>query len=181
VGDVFPEIVLSNSHDGTSAYKVLLGLFRLVCRNGMTVNSGQINEINVRHSGPEDLAGEILDASYGIIDQAPTAIKQIDDWSKHALTRPQQLAYAEAALDLVDHTFKPSPEQLIAARRDKDNKSDVWTTFTVVQENLMRGGQETRNADGRRRHVRAIRSVNEDIRLNRALWRLTEALAEQLH
>lgn len=43
----------------------------------------------------------------------------------------------------------------------------------------MRGGQENRNADGRRRHVRAIRSVNEDIRLNRALWQLTETLAEQ--
>jgi hypothetical protein len=84
-------------------------------------------------------------------------------------------------LELVDRTLKPSPEQLIAVRRDEDNKSDVWTTLNVVQENLMRGGQETRNADGRRRHVRAIRSVNEDIRLNRALWRLTEALAEQLH
>lgn len=49
-----------------------------------------------------------------------------------------------------------------------------------VQENLIRGGQRTRNADGARRHVRAVKSLNEDIRLNRALWKLTEALAAQI-
>jgi hypothetical protein len=119
----------------------------------MTVNSGQSTEINVRHSGPQNLAGEVLDASYRVIEQAPTAIKQIEDWSQHTLTRPQQLAYAEAALELIDHTLKPSPEQLIAPRRHEDNKPDIWTTLNIVQENLMKGGQQTRNADGRRRHV----------------------------
>src|SRR5262249_24374538 len=37
VGAEVPELVLVNSHDGTSAYKFLAGIFRLICRNGMVV------------------------------------------------------------------------------------------------------------------------------------------------
>ena len=40
IGDVFPEVVLVNSHNGTSAYHLTAGLFRLVCLNGMVVSDG---------------------------------------------------------------------------------------------------------------------------------------------
>jgi hypothetical protein len=180
VGDVVPQIVLSNSHDGTSAYKISLGMFRLVCLNGMMVHSANINEISVRHSGPETLADEVLEASYQVIDESPKAVAQIEDWSKRELTSNQQQAYADAALELHDATLKPSVEQVLAARRYADQGPDIWRTMNRVQENLVRGGQRTRNAQGQRRHVLAIKSLNEDIRLNRALWKLTEALAQQL-
>src|SRR5438874_6821787 len=38
VGDLIPEVVLVNSHDGTSAYKLMAGIFRLVCANGLVVS-----------------------------------------------------------------------------------------------------------------------------------------------
>src|ERR1019366_4418956 len=31
VGDVIPEVFLINSHDGTSAYRLIAGLYRLAC------------------------------------------------------------------------------------------------------------------------------------------------------
>lgn len=181
VGDVIPQMVLSNAHDGTSAYKILLGMFRVACKNGLMVHSGDINEVSVRHSGPETLANDVLDASYEVIDQAPKAVAQIEDWSNLSLNINQRQAYAEAALELHDATLKPSVEQVLAKRRVADMGSDAWTTLNVVQENMIRGGQFTRNAQGARRHVRAINSLNEDVRLNRALWKLTEALASQVH
>lgn len=52
--------------------------------------------------------------------------------------------------------------------------------MNVIQENLIRGGQRTRNEQNQRRHVRSINSLNEDVRFNRALWKLTEALASQI-
>jgi hypothetical protein len=179
VGDVVPQIALSNSHDGTAAYKIMMAMYRVACKNGLMVHSSNINEISVRHTGPETLADDVLEASYQVIEQTPEALKQIQDWSHHDLSRPQQLAYAEAALELHEATLKPTPEQLIAPRRYADQDNNVWTTMNRVQENLMRGGQFTRNAQGQRRHVRAVKSLNEDIRLNRALWKLTEALANQ--
>ena len=47
--DTFPEIVLVNSHDGTSAYQVMGGLFRLACLNGMVVSESQCQTIKVPH------------------------------------------------------------------------------------------------------------------------------------
>jgi Domain of unknown function (DUF932) len=39
VGDEFPELILSNAHDGSAAYRFSSGIFRLVCANGMVVAS----------------------------------------------------------------------------------------------------------------------------------------------
>ncbi|ENC93594.1 hypothetical protein ECP03018678_3198 [Escherichia coli P0301867.8] len=33
-GEHVPEIILLNSHDGTSSYQMLPGYFRFVCQNG---------------------------------------------------------------------------------------------------------------------------------------------------
>src|SRR5713101_2630839 len=35
--DVFPEVILINSHDGSSAYKLMAGMWRVVCSNGLIV------------------------------------------------------------------------------------------------------------------------------------------------
>lgn len=182
-GPTVPEVMLLNSHDGTSAYKLMLGMFRLVCTNGMVVSSGNINEIKARHSGRESIVQEVIDGSFRIIDESPKALAQIGQWQQHQLTDQQQVAYATAALELRDSVIKPDAARLLEARRMSDRGADVWTTFNRVQENMIRGGIGVygRNATtGRRsyRHTRAIQSVTEDTKLNRALWRLTEELAK---
>jgi hypothetical protein len=63
-------------------------------------------------------------------------------------------------------------------RRPEDRRSDLWTTASVVQEHLLRGGVRGRAATGRRTTTGLVKSVGEDLRLNRALWTLTEKLAE---
>ena len=37
--DAIPEILFLNSHDGTSAYQLRVGLFRVVCTNGLVVSA----------------------------------------------------------------------------------------------------------------------------------------------
>lgn len=51
VGQEIPEIVLVNSHDGTSSYTLHAGFFRLVCSNGLIVASSTIDDVRVRHTG----------------------------------------------------------------------------------------------------------------------------------
>jgi len=43
LGDTFPEIVLTNSHNGTSSFKFHVGLFRLVCSNGLVIADQTFN------------------------------------------------------------------------------------------------------------------------------------------
>src|SRR5262245_46470202 len=36
--EAFPEIILINSHDGTSSYQLIPGWFRMVCSNGLIIS-----------------------------------------------------------------------------------------------------------------------------------------------
>ena len=178
VGDSIPEIVLLNSHDGSSSYKIMMGMFRLVCSNGMVVASGMIDEIAARHSGKQGIVKEVIDGSFRVIENAPKVMQQVQDWQSKALTDRQQVAYATAALELRDSTLKIDPAEILAPHRGADAGNDVWRTFNRVQENMIRGGMSGMSEVGIRRTTRAVKSCAADVKLNRALWRLTEELAK---
>jgi len=65
-------------------------------------------------------------------------------------------------------------------------KPDLWHTLNVVQENVVRGGlhgmQHGVDPNGRKtfRRVttREVRGIDQDVKLNRALWMLAERMAE---
>lgn len=183
VGDSIAEIILRNAHDGTGSYETALGIFRKICSNGMHVCSGNVDMVRIRHSG-RAIEQEVIEASFRVLDQAPVVSKQIADWSSLEVTQPQALAYATAALELRDTSVKPDADRLLQARRGADGGNNLWHVFNRVQENIIKGGLGTMhtNAQGRRswRHSRAVKSINEDAKLNRALWRLTEEMAKQV-
>ena len=182
VGQEVPELVLVNSHDGASAYNLMGGIYRLVCSNGMIVGNTS-SEVKVRHSG--NVVGNVIEGSFEVIDSIKKVIPVIDDWKKLDLTYEQRKAYAEAALGLrwdadeAGNVQAPvSATSLLNTRRYEDRKDDLFTTFNVVQENLIRGGIRGEGSTGRRMTTRAVSSVSENVKLNRALWSLTSKMAE---
>lgn len=66
-------------------------------------------------------------------------------------------------------------------RRFEDRDPSLWTTFNVVQENLIRGGLKGVGSTGRNMTTRAVASVHENVKLNKALWNLTQKMAELAH
>lgn len=177
VGAELPELVLTNSHDGTAAYRFMAGIFRLVCSNGMVVASADFGSISVKHSGGKDFHDRVIDATYRIVEDTPRAMERIEAWKGIELTQPQREAFATAALTLKDNPTI-TPAQLLAPRRSEDEKTDLWTTTNVVQEHLVKGGDAGRTERGRRTRTRPINSVDADVRTNRALWVLAEELAK---
>jgi Domain of unknown function (DUF932) len=181
VDSTVPEIVLINSHDGTSAYRLSLGLFRVRCTNGLVVKSAEIEDIRVRHSGRESLIQDVIEGSYRIIEEAPKALAQVEQWQHLSLTPLEQEVLAEAALELRESALAVEPRALLAPRRWEDGSAhedrDLWRTMNVTQENLMRGGVVGHTGQGQRRRLRSITSVDADTKLNRALWVLTERMA----
>jgi hypothetical protein len=186
VGDTVCEILLENANDGTSAYHLMTGLYRTVCCNGLVVSNGDIDDIRVRHSGY--IINDVIEGSYRVLGAAQKALAAPAEWPKQRLGAEEREAFAEAAHVLrfgrtdgsVTTTIKP--EQLLEPRRSGDRASDLWTTFNVVQENIIRGGLhgEGRNANGRRQRTttRPVNGINQDVRLNKALWLLAERMAE---
>jgi hypothetical protein len=176
LGEVYPELVLTNSHDGASAYKLDAGLFRLVCLNGMVVSDGTVSQINVRHSGSVD---GIINATYSIVEEFPKVLESVGQFSQLRLTQGQRTAFATAALELrYDAGEAPiTPAQVIRTRRTADADTTLWNTFNAAQENLVGGGLRGHNSETNRRlTTRPVAGISENTRLNKALWTLTEEM-----
>ena len=178
VGDTFPEVVLINSHDGSSTYQLHAGLFRLICGNGLIVASAVMGQLRRRHTG--DALREVIEGTYEIVEELPTIAGQVERFQQIELKPAEQTAFAEAALSL---RWEPehapvTPSQLLAARRPEDDNPTLWTTYQRVQENLLKGGQRGARRAGRRATTRPIKSVDGSVKLNQALWLLTERMAE---
>lgn len=186
VGDTFFEIGLTNGNDGTSLYDLFAALFRATCMNGMCVNEATIGAVKVRHTG--DVMSKVIEGTYSVLQSADQVLDAPQRWGRIQLAPPQRQAYAEAAhqLRFADNegnvTTPITPVQLLAPRRPQDNGTDLWHTFNVVQENLLKGGIQGEGYDANQRHIRrttrAIKGIDQDVKLNRALWTLTNKMAE---
>lgn len=190
VGDVVPEVAVMNSHDGSSSYWLMEAMYRLTCLNGMFVSQPGGQTLKVNHTGK--IIDQVIEGSYSVIDRSVKAIDVVEDWNRLQLTSGDQQAFAAAAHSLRfansegEVTTPITPAQLLAPRRREDAGSDLWRTLNVVQENVIRGGlhatQRTVDERGRvtRRNVttRQVNGIDQDVRLNRALWMLAEKIAE---
>lgn len=172
-----PEIILLNSHDGSSSYQLLSGFFRFVCSNGL-IAGDVCNDIRVRHSG--NVVDDVIEGAVRVLDNVEEIAGRIDTYKSITLAPEEATVFANAALSLRwDEDKAPvQAEQVLRTRRWADNKSDLWTTFNRVQENLLKGGLSARSATGRRMSTRAVGGVNENVKLNRALWSLADGLAQ---
>lgn len=187
LGGLYPEIVLTNGNDGTSAYWLEAGLFRLVCLNGMMVQDRQFEAQRVAHRGRVDQVVQgVIDASYTVIDQLPATIDQAGAMHAIALNDREQMAFARAALQLrwddPEAGAPIEPQQVLRARRAADASPDLWSTMNRVQEGLIRGGQRYEvEVEGQRRPQRRtvgeVRGLDQDRAINRALWTLANEMA----
>lgn len=185
VGDNVCEILLKNANDGTSAYELMAGLFRIRCMNSLVTQTGTIDAIKVRHSG--DVAGKVIEGTYRVLEEAERTLTAPQDWSSIILHHDEKQALAEAAHvlrfgDSNGETNTPiKPEQLLTPRRADDRSEDLWTVFNAVQENAIKGGLRgvTRDEFGRPRRTksRAVNGKDQDIKLNKALWIVGQAMA----
>ena len=178
VGDIFPTVDLINSGDWSSPFVLAVGLFRLVCANGMIAPFGAANtSFKIRHDRIDE---DVVSAINHAIATAPSLFQFAEDCSNRAVTREESNAYATAAARLrfgIEDT--DTPDSLVVnglqlARRQDDAPDNLWTLFNRVQENGTRGGFLARTADNRTRRVRAVSNIGRDVAFNQGLWSLTE-------
>jgi hypothetical protein len=92
-GEAF-EIVLVNANDGTSAYQMLPGFFRMVCANRLMTGE-TFNEVKVRHSG--DAVGAVIEGAFQVLQDAPRVTAQVAGFKTVTLSEDERGAFAEAA------------------------------------------------------------------------------------
>ena len=176
--DGVPQLLLTNSHDGTSSVILQLGFFRFVCSNGLVVGNNLIEPIRVRHSG-NDFEDRLIVAINFIVAQAEKLTESIERLKSKKLSDAEILAFQREALqkrlgDVKIESFS------MPINRTEDQSNDLFTVMNVVQENLIRGGARVILEQDGKRKDKAVRRVNSMItqtEINTMLWDLAEQRA----
>lgn len=171
-----PTVVMSNSHDGSRPVQFDMGMFRLVCSNGLMIKSMDLGQYRERHS-KMDLNGikAVLDDK---LTQLPNTINTINKWVSREMDSKTRVDFAKAALALrvgeerLADIKSYELQSVLDPKRDADRATNLWTTYNVVQENLIRGGYTLGE-----RSARAITNPWADMKINQDLWALAEQYA----
>lgn len=178
-GHQVPEIIILNSHGGESSFQLLPGIFRSVCTNSLVCGQS-FGDIRVPHRG--DIVGKVIEGAYEVLSVFDRVEEKRDAMQSLRLPPPAQHALAKAALTyrFGEEHLPVTPSQILAPRRHEDERDDLWTVYNRIQESLLKGGLSGRTAQGKRTHTRAVKGIDGDVKLNRALWVMAESLLENL-
>lgn len=194
VGGLIPEIVLKNAHDGTAAFLLMAGIFRLICSNGSIVADSMFQTQRIKHIGFQDQ--NVIDAVYSVVETTPKIMGRITEFKQIELDKTEQVALGLSALEAkygkeaTELVKVYDPERLVLPLRREDRieiadykatRNSLWNTYQTLQEKLVeKGGRFSMQATkgGKPAKVRGVTSVGENVRLNQALWALTERMAE---
>jgi len=165
--DSFPQILLTNSHDGKAAFNFRVGIFRLVCSNGLVISDADFNNVSIRHI---NYTFETLQAKIGeVIAKLPNLVQKINLFKSTQLTEAQMQDFAAKAMQLRTKQ-RVNIMDVLNADRPQDAGSDLWVVFNRVQEKLIGGSYRT----GKRK-ARSVKNFQKDIQLNEQLFELAES------
>jgi hypothetical protein len=181
---LFPEIILKNSYNGTSCFEIMMGVFRLVCSNGLVVGR-TYTTLKVRHVG--EVLPKVLEACQRIQSQTEMMQSQINSMMGKQMSQSEMLSYAsqvaklllpkpEVGLDgqIIKTVSQVNASDLLNINRTEDQGQDLWTILNRIQENAIFGGLRYQSVDfqGRVRNntVRSIRSIDRSLQVNQAVW-----------
>jgi hypothetical protein len=174
-----PEVVFLNSHDGTSTYQLRMGIFRVICTNGLIVSRGAFPGYCVSHRG--NVVDEVVEAAVKISEQFDSLAVQVERMERRRMCKDEQLRFAAAAMALRYRDPLQAgmhPSQLLTCRRTEDLGDNLWVLMNRIQEHLSQGGLSRRSPNDRLVRVRRLTSIKRDVQLNGQLWDLaTEVLA----
>lgn len=175
----YPELLLTNSHDGTTAFKLDVGIFRLVCSNGMVIKSQDFGSMKVRHYGYD--FDTIKGAVNTLVEKIPDYLKQVEDMKQQKLEREQQLEFArQAAMLRFTNTTEEAIEKIVdmedilASTRKEDDGDGLWEVFNRIQEKVVNG--KFNYALGKKeRKARPVKGFKSQVKLNQGLWELASS------
>ena len=181
-------ILVQNSHDGNSAVKFYVGIFRAACANGLIAGDAT-NYIKVNHKG-KDFKKKIVAAIANTVHQfnyTKDAIRKLQR------TLPSNYDIAAFRKTVVQRLLKgkdyifSDQYSLTNRRRKADMAPDLYTIFNVIQENVLSGGMtyhlRSKMVDGELKAGRIQKTQKiaplspRAIELNKFLWQEVIKLA----
>jgi len=170
---VFPQILLTNSHDGKNAFTFTAGLFRLICENGLVIADETFEDVKMRHMGYtfEDLQ-EMIKV---MVEKLPLTVESMNKMKDIELEGEKVLELAKSLLDIrvkgSDNTVSDEAiGEVLESQRNEDRGNGLWEVFNRVQENIINGNFYYNTKSGKQRQARIIKNFKQDIDLNRNMF-----------
>lgn len=164
----FAEIVVLNSHDGSTSFVLQFGVFRLVCSNGLVVGKVLIPPVRIRHVGYT--AEKVSTAVNKLLSQLSKLHASIAKLQTTTLGEDQYANFKiVATLIRGINPLTTDIEQFNTARREADKGNTAWAVLNRVQESVINGFSYV-DEKNEIRKARAIKGVQSKLELNAALF-----------
>ena len=184
----YPQLLLTNSHDGGNAFQLSAGIFRLVCSNGLVIKTEDYGSARLVHKGYSfEAVQKLVNTFVETIDETLTRITAMKEVE---LNKVQQMEFAKQAA-LLRFTAKSYNEDnigdvvdlddLLNVERKEDAGNGLWEVFNRVQESLVNGkynyamNGKVNAADAKTRKARPIKNFKQSIDVNKKLSELAFA------
>ena len=171
---VYPQILLTNSHDGKNSFQFQAGLYRLVCSNGLVIADTQFEAVKMRHMGYtfEDLQEKIKE----MVEKLPLTVESMNKMKAKEMAEEEIIQFAKEAINTrftekEINRIQIDLKELVNPVRKEDAGNDLWSVFNVVQEKIVTGDFDYR-AGGKVRKAREIKNFKQDMKINKELFDL---------
>ena len=169
VGDLLPQLIFTNSHNGIKKMTMDTGIYRLVCSNGLVVPTSITQSLSIKHIDLGDSTTDTIVNSF--YEKIPIIMNNIDRMRNKTLTDDEIDNFTYNALQIrFINAVGININDVVKPLRLEDNSDDLWTVFNVVQEKIIRGGIQLPS----KRHSRPINNFVNDNDINTKLWQLAE-------
>ena len=172
IDTVFPQILLTNSHDGKNAFTFTAGLFRMICENGLVISTNEFEKVSIRHMGYdfEELQVQINE----MVEQLPLTVESMN---KMIDTQMNQKSILKFAKDMLAVRFPEDElrritidmDEFITPVRPEDKGEDLWSVFNVIQEKIIEGDFDY-TVGTKHRKARQIKNFKQDMDLNSKMF-----------
>lgn len=174
---IFPEIVLFNSHGGDSSFILHPGFFRFICSNGLIVPAAndygeyRIRHINYGYSDVEQAINNFLKDLPNFISQVElfqnTELDDVKVKKFGQIAAAKAWNVAEEKQDIFEQ-YVVHPNKVLRPRRKEDERlqNNLWGTYNIIQENITKGGLFTQKG----KKTKPINSIDRLKSINKMLW-----------
>ena len=178
--NVWPQIIMTNSHDGKNSFTFQAGMYRLVCSNGLVIADQEFGSMKIRHMGYDfDTLRETINE---MVEKLPLTVESMNKFKQTELTQPQKYDLARKALatrfkmkenQKVDQIYRIDLDEFLKPVRKGDSGNDLWSVFNLVQEKVVEGDFEYISGV-KMRKARKIKNFKQDLDVNQKLFEVAK-------
>lgn len=179
-----PQLCLLNSHDGTTSFRLFLGLIRFACMNGIIAGTA-LRDVKLVHS--KYIMSRVPQSIDFMADAIPQMIQQVQTLSGLKMSQAELTEFVKTCVDTrlqnVNKVLQVNYNSALRVLRPSDTGEDAFTVLNKIQESIIRGGieytyeRDIKDDDGKvigskicHTRTRGLKSVSGQVRLNRLVY-----------